>query len=200
MRASRPILLAAGALALVAACTGDLTAPDDRPTGVLSPLFSVDTTPDPLEPSPLPDPADTTTWRGDLCTLEGAEAKDPLYCPPPPPGGTSTLPYTASTDSVISGYGCEATGGLEYECFEYDPCTGTEYVVCPDTTTPPPPPPPPPGPAPAPAPAPPATQDSVIAGYGSGSTGGIGYEDFAYDPATRAEDAASFDGKGNDGP
>lgn len=41
---------------------------------------------------------------------------------------------TAVTDSVAPGYGCHATGGLEYECFEYEPCTGTEYVVCPDTT------------------------------------------------------------------
>jgi hypothetical protein len=53
-----------------------------------------------------------------------------------------------SSDSIIAGYGCETTGGLDYECFEYDPCTGTEYVVCPDTTTPPPPPPPPSSPTP----------------------------------------------------
>ncbi|HEX6370697.1 MAG TPA: hypothetical protein VF006_17375 [Longimicrobium sp.] len=63
------------------------------------------------------------------------------------PDGTTTTPSftgsTAESDSVVAGYGCESTGGIEYECFEYDPCTGTEYVACPDTTTPPPPPPPP---------------------------------------------------------
>lgn len=101
------------------------------------------------------------------------------------PGSPSSLsPFfagaTADTDSVIAGYGCESTGGLDYECFEYDPCTGTEYVVCPDTTTAPPPPPPPPPPAPKPtSPTPtaptPTTRDSVISGYGSGGTGGIEY-------------------------
>ena len=41
---------------------------------------------------------------------------------------------TATEDSVIAGYGNEACGGLEYQSFEYDPATGTEYIVCKDTT------------------------------------------------------------------
>ncbi|HEX2205349.1 MAG TPA: hypothetical protein VHG91_18715 [Longimicrobium sp.] len=35
-------------------------------------------------------------------------------------------------DSVCSGYGCEPTGGIGYECFEYDPATQTEYVCTDD--------------------------------------------------------------------
>jgi hypothetical protein len=34
---------------------------------------------------------------------------------------------------VQSGYGSGSTGGLEYETFEYEPETGTEYVATPDT-------------------------------------------------------------------
>ena len=76
-----------------------------------------------------------------------------------PAGGPSryyrvdTIPCT---DSVMAGYGNCSTGGFDYQCFEYDPATQTEYVVTcdpdagskdltyqTDTTAPPPPPPPP---------------------------------------------------------
>jgi hypothetical protein len=80
---------------------------------------------------------------------DGVVAPDAFIARSPSPF-FSTAGSTTETDSVQAGYGCEATGGIEYECFEYDPCTGTEYVVCPDTTTAPPPPPPPPPPAPKP--------------------------------------------------
>lgn len=71
---------------------------------------------------------------------------------------TSAVPDTTDRDSVIGGYGSNPCGGLDYVGFEYEPETGTEYVVCADSTgatrrmvatgdtTPPPP------PAPAPAP------------------------------------------------
>lgn len=117
-------------------------------------------------------------------TILGAASLSPFYT-----AGTDTT----STDSVVAGYGCSPTGGLDYQCFEYEPCTGTEYVVCPDTTTD------------DPSPAPTATasgtastdstsggstggtsggstggtttpEDSVQSGYGSGSTGGIEYD------------------------
>lgn len=94
MRTFRPILLALGVLA-IAGCGLDLTGPAsgaDSAAAALGPRFtSSDTTPEPLdpEPSPLPNPADTTTWRGDICTLEGEEAKDPMYCPEPPDTTTS---------------------------------------------------------------------------------------------------------------
>ena len=39
-----------------------------------------------------------------------------------------------ASDSVIAGYGNQCTGGIDYQNFEYDPETGTEPVVCPDTT------------------------------------------------------------------
>ena len=64
----------------------------------------------------------------------------------------STAPLPAEEDSVHAGYGGPCTGGLEYEVFEYDPETGTEYIVCSDTavkrdtTVKPTPPPPPPAP------------------------------------------------------
>lgn len=131
------------------------------------------------------------------------------------PGGPSVagpfftaIDTTADPDSVIGGYGCEPTGGLDYRCFEYEPCTGTEYVVTPDTlcekremetteprsllsptvtadTTP--------APPPAPTPSPIVPQDSVIGGYGSGSTGGLEYDDFEYDPRTGTEYVATPD-------
>jgi hypothetical protein len=163
MRTSRPILFATAALALAAACTGDVTAPDASVPSV-APLLS-------------------------------------------------TAP--AEEDSVISGYGCPSTGGIDYLPFEYDPETGTEYCVTTDTTTAPPPPPPPPPPSttsPAPAPTsptttptttpppppPPAPQDSVVSGYGNDPTGGIDYKEFEYDPDTRTEYVPTFDGDEND--
>lgn len=137
-------------------------------------------------------------------TIAGAPSASPLYTV-----GTDTT----STDSVIGGYGCNPTGGLDYPCFEYEPCTGTEYVVCPDTTVDDPDPSPTPTPTPAPGPTSPTlaapttgttsgsttgttsgstpggttTQDSVQSGYGSGSTGGIDYDRFEYDPETGTE-------------
>ena len=39
----------------------------------------------------------------------------------------------AEQDSVVSGYGNENTGGAEHLAFEYDPGTGTEYVVSSDS-------------------------------------------------------------------
>jgi hypothetical protein len=78
-------------------------------------------------------------------TIAGSPNLSPLF---------STAADTTSTDSVIGGYGCNPTGGLEYQCFEYEPCTGTEYVVCPDTTVDDPDPSPTPTPKPAPAPSP----------------------------------------------
>ena len=54
--------------------------------------------------------------------------------PMSPPGLFSTSPSTTTEDSVIGGYGNPACGGLEYQTFEYDPATGTEYIVCKDTT------------------------------------------------------------------
>lgn len=107
---------------------------------------------------------------------------------------------TTGTDSIIGGYG--SCGPAEYQSFEYDPATGTEYVVCSDSTgatrrliaagdtTPPPAPAPTPAPKPVPAPAPapapapvpkpaptptPSPSDSVVAGYGNENTGGGSY-------------------------
>ena len=51
----------------------------------------------------------------------------------PDPGAPRLSYYPAAeSDSVISGYGNPGTGGLEYSCFEYEPETGTEYVVSDD--------------------------------------------------------------------
>ena len=83
--------------------------------------------------SPLPDPADSTTWRGDLATLEGGESTDAKF------GNTSTdtttaskiapVPSWTSADSVDGGYGNDARGGFDYDQFEYDPYTRTETVT-----------------------------------------------------------------------
>jgi hypothetical protein len=55
-------------------------------------------------------------------------ATPPTPPPPPPP------PPPVPEDSVVGGYGSGSTGGLEYETFEYEPETQTEYVVTPDTS------------------------------------------------------------------
>ena len=49
------------------------------------------------------------------------------------PSFTATAPPVPE-DSVVGGYGSGPTGGIEYTEFEYEPETGTEYVVTPDTT------------------------------------------------------------------
>ena len=126
---------------------------------------------------------------------------------------------TTESDSVVGGYGTTGTGGLEYTCFEYDPATQTEYVVSddpdamskgmictstsePEIASPPPPPPAPTGPSKyvagssGPTPPPPAPEDSVQSGYGSGSTGGIEYEGFEYEPETGTEYVATPDTTG----
>jgi hypothetical protein len=73
-------------------------------------------------------------WLAAACAQDGPTAARP---------DAPALDVIAPEDSVCSGYGSGSTGGIEYECFEYEPETGTEYVVTPDTnvTTPPPPPP-----------------------------------------------------------
>jgi hypothetical protein len=75
--------------------------------------------------SPVPNPADTLTWEGDLSALEGAEALDPLYSPSLKLGGGPT-----SSDSVKLGYGNLPFGGIaDYDQFEYEPSTRTETVT-----------------------------------------------------------------------
>ena len=46
----------------------------------------------------------------------------------------ATPSSTSCSDSVSAGYGSGSTGGLEYETFEYEPETGTEYAATCDTT------------------------------------------------------------------
>ena len=129
---------------------------------------------------------------------------------PDPAALRTTSPITPE-DSVYSGYGSGSTGGLEYQCFEYEPETGTEYVATPDSTcstggleyeststfpTYTPPPPPPPSRATGYFPiVGPAESDSVQAGYGTESTGGIDYDCFEYDPQTGTETVVTDDPK-----
>lgn len=56
----------------------------------------------------------------------------PAPTPAPAPAPTTTT-CPVSSDSVVAGYGSCSTGGIEYQNFEYEPETGTEYVVTPDT-------------------------------------------------------------------
>jgi hypothetical protein len=78
-------------------------------------------------------------WLAAACAQDG-----PTAARPNAPALTAIVDSSISSDSVCAGYGSGSTGGIEYECFEYEPETGTEYVVTPDTneTTPPPPAPP----------------------------------------------------------
>jgi hypothetical protein len=72
--------------------------------------------------SQLPDPADPATWEGDLATLEAAEASK------------IAAPAATSADSADAGYGTEARGGIDYEQYEYEPDSQTEYVVTNDAS------------------------------------------------------------------
>lgn len=63
-------------------------------------------------------------------TIAGDETPEPTLSPFFVVAGRDTT----GTDSVIGGYGSNPCGGLDYHEFEYEPDTGTEYVVCPDTT------------------------------------------------------------------
>ena len=82
----------------------------------------------------FPDPADSTSWRGDLATLESAEARDPQYVVEPVPveGGAMAVAGTSSwtaQDSVDGGYGNQPVGGFDYDQFDYNPKTKTETVT-----------------------------------------------------------------------
>ncbi|HEU0054607.1 MAG TPA: hypothetical protein VFQ39_15575, partial [Longimicrobium sp.] len=110
----------------------------------------------------FPDPANAATWEGDATVayqqtvnktgtvtnpyqesftpqqasqfqVSQADTEAGLM----PVGGLGEAVVTADTfstvtDSVSSGYGSESTGGIEYQQFEYDPETGTEYVATAD--------------------------------------------------------------------
>ncbi|WP_325310628.1 multicopper oxidase domain-containing protein [Longimicrobium sp.] len=78
---------------------------------------------------------DSTTWKGDVATLDATSPTSPATAQP----GTSTMNATAiatSSDSVQAGYGNDAQGGIQYDIFEYDPDTGTEYVATSDPNAP----------------------------------------------------------------
>lgn len=61
-----------------------------------------------------------------------AACADSATAPAAPSAPSLTAAPVAPEDSVCSGYGCPPTGGIEYECFEYDPATQTEYVCTED--------------------------------------------------------------------
>jgi len=71
-----------------------------------------------------------------FCLAAAACAADPSG-PGAAPGLRRTAAVDSGTtcsDSVAAGYGSCCTGGLEYEEFEYESETGTEYVATCDTT------------------------------------------------------------------
>ena len=70
--------------------------------------------------SQIPDPADSTSWRGSLATLNTADAAEARSAQP--------ASWTA-TDSVSGGYGNQAVGGTEYDQYEYAPATQTETIT-----------------------------------------------------------------------
>ncbi|HEX6040600.1 hypothetical protein [Longimicrobium sp.] len=165
MRTPRPILLASAAavVLLAAACSGDAASPAGP-------------------------------------TTAGSSSVHPFF---------TAAADTTGTDSIIGGYGSGPCLPLD---FDYEPHTGTDYVVCPDTTTDSEPGllPTAPGPSRLTAPTPgtttggsttgesstggsTTTTDSVQAGYGNGSTGGIEYDRFEYDPETGTETVATPD-------
>ena len=78
--------------------------------------------------APIPDPADSTTWRGDIATLEGEEAKDEAARQ----SMASSTTWTPS-DSVIAGYGNQPIGGFDYDQYEWNPFTRSETVTTQET-------------------------------------------------------------------
>lgn len=146
MRTLRYALLAA-ALTITAACGRDLTAPAGRSVAG-GPFFTaIDTTADPdsviggygsecpgplecLMPNPCGQAPDKACYNTDPDDPEPGfgDSTSTGTTPPPAPKPSPTVPQ----DSVIGGYGSGSTGGLEYDDFEYDPETGTEYVATPD--------------------------------------------------------------------
>ncbi|HEX8432118.1 MAG TPA: hypothetical protein VF625_12565, partial [Longimicrobium sp.] len=75
----------------------------------------------------LPDPADSTSWRGSLATLNTADAAE---------ARSATPNSWTTTDSINGGYGNEAVGGTEYKQFEYEPATRTERITTSTATAP----------------------------------------------------------------
>jgi hypothetical protein len=74
--------------------------------------------------STMPDPNDPASWDGDVATLDagGTAGASKLAATPTP----------AESDSVQAGFGNDSQGGIDYDAFEYDPDTGTDYVVTAD--------------------------------------------------------------------
>ena len=84
--------------------------------------------------APLPDPADSTTWSGDLATLRSAEAADPRHASVSPSftaeGMTAmNVPGWTSADSAQGGFGNQPLGGFDYDQFEWDPVNGEARVT-----------------------------------------------------------------------
>jgi hypothetical protein len=75
----------------------------------------------------FPDPNDTTTWGGDIATLEASN-------PTVTPAQRSALDAGTATpsDSVQAGYGTASGDGLDMDLFEYDPDAGQETVATSD--------------------------------------------------------------------
>ncbi|HEU0014629.1 MAG TPA: hypothetical protein VFQ45_13150, partial [Longimicrobium sp.] len=71
---------------------------------------------------------ETTAPDGGPGLLIGVTSPTSPTPPPPPPSGDEPV----ESDSVYTGYGNCATGGIDYEVFEYDPDTCTETVVTTD--------------------------------------------------------------------
>jgi manganese oxidase len=81
-------------------------------------------TPDGYASSPLPDPADPSSWEGTVSSL-GGSTSDPAM-------KTSLV---TTTDSLEAGYGKDPQGGVDdYEYFEWEVDTNTERVATTDTT------------------------------------------------------------------
>jgi hypothetical protein len=75
--------------------------------------------------STFPDPNDSTTWTGDVATLDATEPSVTPAKAAEFDAGTAT-----EADSTAAGYGTDAEGGVSnVEVFEYDASTGTEYVA-----------------------------------------------------------------------
>ncbi|HEX8245068.1 MAG TPA: hypothetical protein VF541_16275, partial [Longimicrobium sp.] len=84
--------------------------------------------------STFPAADDSTTWKGDVQTLDATSPTAPSTTTNTANGTMTTDAVAVATesDSIQSGYGNDAQGGIQYDIFEYDPATGTEYVATSD--------------------------------------------------------------------
>ncbi|HEU4453961.1 MAG TPA: multicopper oxidase domain-containing protein [Longimicrobium sp.] len=88
--------------------------------------------PDGYAPS-YPIASSPTSYTGSTATADQEMTQQKQMATMQVQSTSSETLTAAEQDSVVSGFGNESTGGAEHLAFEYDPATGTEYVISSDS-------------------------------------------------------------------